>query len=277
MTGISGLVRVPRLLIAVVAAAAAVGCSSAVSQQQEVQIGQQTAAEVNAQLPMLRDPQIDSYVNSLGRSIASRTSRADLDWKFAVVNTDVINAFALPGGFVYVNRGVLARASNESELAGVLAHEIEHVVQRHSVKQMEQAQNANIGVTLACVLTRVCENPAAQAAIQVGGTAYFAKNSRDDEVQADEGGFQNMIHAGINPRGMLTFFQKLLAEEGSGGGGASAWFADHPGTQDRIADIERMLAAVPPSELAKLRTDSPQFQQMKRRLAQLPPAPRARQ
>jgi predicted Zn-dependent protease len=277
MTGIQGLARGARSLTAVVAVAAAVGCASAVSQQEEVQIGQQTAAQVNAQLPMLRDAAIDGYVNSLGRSIASRTSRADLDWQFAVVNTDVINAFALPGGFVYVNRGVLARASNESELAGVLAHEIEHVVQRHSVKQMEQAQNANIGVTLACVLTRVCENQAAAAAIQVGGTAYFAKNSRDDEVQADEGGFQNMIRAGINPRGMLTFFQKLLAEEGSGGGGVNAWFADHPGTQDRIADIQRMIDATPAAQLSSLRTDSPQFQAMKRRLAQLRPAPAARQ
>jgi beta-barrel assembly-enhancing protease len=277
MNGIRGLVRDVRSLTAVVAVAAAVGCSS-VSQQQEVQIGQQTAAQVNAQLPMLRDPQIDGYVNSLGRSIASRTSRAYLDWQFAVVNTDVINAFALPGGFVYVNRGVLARASNESELAGVLAHEIEHVVQRHSVKQMEQAQQANIGVTLACVLTRVCENQAAQAAIQVGGSAVFARFSRDDEVQADEGGFQNMIRAGINPRGMLTFFQKLLAEEGSGGsGGVNAWFADHPGTQDRIADIQRMLDATPAAQLSSLRTDSPQFQAMKRRLAQLPAAPRSRQ
>lgn len=277
MNGIRGLVRGARSLTAVVAVAAAVGCSS-VSQQQEVQIGQQTAAQVNAQLPMLRDPQIDGYVNSLGRSIASRTSRADLDWQFAVVNTDVINAFALPGGFVYVNRGVLARASNESELAGVLAHEIEHVVQRHSVKQMEQAQQANVGVGLVCILTRVCENQAAQAAIQVGGSAYFAKNSREDEVQADEGGFQNMIRAGINPRGMLTFFQKLLAEEGSGGsGGVNAWFADHPGTQDRIADIQRMLDATPASQLASLRSDSPQFQAMKRRLAQLPPAPAPRQ
>jgi len=276
MYGIQGLVRGARSLTAVVAGAAAVGCSS-VSQQQEVEIGQQTAAEVNAQLPMLRDPQIDGYVNSLGRSIASRTSRADLDWHFAVVNTDVINAFALPGGFVYVNRGVLSRASNESELAGVLAHEIEHVVQRHSVKQMEQAQQANIGVTLACVLTRVCENQAAQAAIQVGGTAVFARFSRDDEVQADEGGFQNMVRAGINPRGMLTFFQKLLAEEGSGGsGGVNAWFADHPGTQDRMADIQRMLDAMPAAQLSALRSDSPQFQAMKRRLAQLPPPPAPR-
>jgi predicted Zn-dependent protease len=277
MTGPGQLGRFARVSAIVVVTTTAAGCSS-VSQQQEVQIGQQTAAQVNAQLPMLRDPVVDGYVNTLGQTIASRTARADLQWQFAVVNTNVINAFALPGGFIYVNRGVLAQASNESELAGVLAHEIEHVVRRHSVKQMEQVQQANVGVGLVCVLTRVCENQAAQAAIQVGGSAVFAKFSRADEVQADEGGFQNVIRAGINPRGMLTFFQKLLAEEQSGGsGGASAWFSDHPGTQDRIADIQRMLAATPASQIASLRTDSPQFQQMKQRLAQLPAAPAPRQ
>jgi len=277
MNGTRRIARIARLSTAVVAGATAVACSS-VSQQQEVEMGQQTAAKVNAQLPMLRDAVVDGYVNSLGQSIAGRTARADLQWQFAVVNTDVINAFALPGGFVYVNRGVLARASNESELAGVLAHEIEHVVRRHSVKQMEQAQQANVGVGLVCILTRVCENQAAQAAIQVGGAAAFARFSRDDEVQADEGGFQNMIRAGIDPRGMLTFFQKLLADEKSGGsGGVNAWFADHPGTQDRIADVQRMLNAVPASQLSSLRSDSPQFRQAKQRLAQLPAAPPPRQ
>jgi predicted Zn-dependent protease len=240
-------------------------------------MGQQEAQQVNSQLPMLQDAQINSYINSLGNSIAHTTSRSDLAWQFAVVNTDVVNAFALPGGFVYVNRGILSRASNESELASVVGHEIEHVVRRHSVQQMQQAQNANIGVTLACVLTNVCNSQAAQAAIQVGGTAIFAKFSRTDEIQADEGGFQNVMHAGLNPRGMLTFFQKLLAEEQeSGGGGATAsWFADHPGTQDRIADVQRMLSQLPASTLAGLRVDSPAFQSMKRRLAQLPAAPPA--
>ena len=246
-----------------------------VSQQQEVQIGQDQAAQVNAQLPILQDAQINNYINQLGSSIAHTTSRADLAWEFRVVNTDVVNAFALPGGFIYVNRGVISRAANESELGSVVGHEIEHVVRRHSVKQMEQMQGANVGLALACTLTNVCNNQAAAAAINIGGTAVFAKFSRTDEVQADEGGFKNEMNAGLNPRGMLTFFQKLLDEEQrSGGGGAtSSWFADHPGTQDRIADVQRMLSQTPASKLNLLRTDSPAFQSMKRRLSQLPAAP----
>jgi predicted Zn-dependent protease len=250
------------------------GCG--ISQQQEVELGQQQAAQVNAQLPILQDATVNSYVNQLGNQIARTTSRSDLSWQFAVVNTDVVNAFALPGGFIYVNRGVLTRASNESELGAVLGHEIEHVVRRHSVQQMEQMQGANVSVALACALTAVCNNGLGQAAIQVGGTAVFAKFSRDDEVQADEGGFQNEIRTGLNPRGMLTFFQKLLAEEqqANGGGATASWFADHPGTQDRIADVQRMLSSTPASTLNGLRADSPGFQTMKRRLAQLPPPPR---
>jgi predicted Zn-dependent protease len=240
-------------------------------------MGQQEAQQVASQLPLLQDAQINDYVNKLGDRIASLTSRADLDWHFAVVNTDVVNAFALPGGYIYVNRGVLARASNMSELAGVMGHEIEHVVLRHSVKQMEQQQGANVTLGIACALTNVCESQGAQAIVNVGATAVFAKFSRQDEVQADEGGFQNVVRAGINPTGMLTFFQKLLAEEQAAGGtGATAsWFADHPGTQDRIDDIKRMLSAMSSAQLAKLQTNSDDFQAMKRRLAQLPAAPKA--
>jgi predicted Zn-dependent protease len=240
-------------------------------------MGQDEARQVNAQLPMVQDAQIQNYVNTLGNRIARTTSRSDLNWQFQVVNSDVVNAFALPGGFVYINRGVLARASNMSEVAGVLGHEIEHVVKRHSVKQMEQVQTANVGVGILCALTGVCQSGVAQAAINVGGTAVFAKFSRTDEIQADEGGFNNVIRAGISPRGMYTFFQKLLAEEqqSGGGGNTAAWFSDHPGTTDRIADIQRMLNQVPASTLNGLATNDAGFNSMKARLAQLAPAPRA--
>ena len=247
-----------------------------VSQQQEVQLGQQESAQIQQQLPLVQDGVINQYVSALGNQISSKTSRADLQWQFYVVNTDVVNAFALPGGIIYVNRGVLERADKMDELAGVMAHEIEHVVRRHSVKQMEQMQGANIGVALACSLTNVCSNQAAAAAINVGGTAIFAKFSRTDEVQADEGGFHNVINAGINPEGMLTFFQKLLAEEQQSGssGAVNSWFADHPGTQDRIQDIQNMLAQTSAATRRNLTTDTQAFQQMKRRVMSLPPAPR---
>src|SRR5205807_7944116 len=121
------------------------------------------------------DAVINQYVNALGNQLASKTSRADLQWQFYVVNTDVVNAFALPGGIIYVNRGVLERADRMDELAGVMGHEIEHVVRRHSVKQMEQTQEAQTGVTIACVLTRVCNSQVAQAGVNVVGTLVVAK------------------------------------------------------------------------------------------------------
>jgi predicted Zn-dependent protease len=267
--------RTFRALFSLGGIAVIAGC--AVSTQQEVEMGQQEAQQVSSQLPMLQDAQINTYVNDLGNRIAKLTPRGDLDWHFAVVNTDVVNAFALPGGFVYVNRGVLERATSMDELAGVMGHEIEHVVLRHSVKQMEQQQGANVGLSIACALTNVCESQVTQAVVNVGATAVFAKFSREDEVQADDGGFQNVVRAGISPRGMLTFFQKLLAEEQAQGGSGSVapWFADHPGTQDRIADIQRMLDAMPAGSLDKLQTNDAAFVAMKQRLARLPAAPPA--
>jgi predicted Zn-dependent protease len=265
-----------KAIVTIAAAGMLAGCG--VSTQQEVQMGQQEAQQVSAQLPMVQDAYIQNYVNALGQRIASRTSRSDLQWQFQVVNSDVVNAFALPGGFVYVNRGVLERADNMSEIAGVLGHEIEHVVERHSVKQMEQAQGANVGVGILCALTGVCQSGVAQAAINIGGTAVFAKFSRTDEQQADEGGFNNVMRAGISPRGMLTLFQKLLAEEqSSGNSNVSAWFSDHPGTSDRIADIQRMLNQVPASTLNSLQVNDSQFSTMKAHLARLGPAPKVSQ
>jgi predicted Zn-dependent protease len=268
------------ILISTTAVLTACASAGSVSTQDEVQMGAQEAQQVNAQLPMVNDAQIQNYVNTLGNRIARLTSRGnELNWQFQVVNSSDVNAFALPGGYIYVNRGVIERASTMDELAGVLGHEIQHVVKRHTVRQMAQAQNANTGVGLLCAITSVCNSGIAQAGIQVAGTAVFAKFSRGDEIQADEGGFDNVLRAGIDPRGMLSLFKKLLAEQqASGGGGATAgWFADHPGTTDRIADIQKKINQVPVSELNRLQVDESAFQTIKRRVANLPPAPRTAQ
>lgn len=259
-----------RLLTPIVALALA-ACS--VSQDQETQIGHDQADTVRAQLPMLDDAQITGYVDSLGKAIAAKTSRADLKWQFAVVNTDVVNAFALPGGYVFVNRGLIAQARNESELAAVVSHEVEHVVRRHGVQQMEKAQGANVGIALACRLTNICNHASAQIAIQLGGAAAFARFSRKDEIEADSGGFRNEMRAGLDPRGMLTFFEQLMSNE-QRTPSLLAWFADHPGTQDRVTDVKRWLAAESPSMLNGLRQDGPAFQAMKQHLSELPPAPK---
>ncbi|HEU4879368.1 MAG TPA: M48 family metalloprotease, partial [Gemmatimonadaceae bacterium] len=138
-----------------------------VSQQQEIQMGQEYSQQINAQLPIVSDPEINRYINVLGDQIANLTSRSDLPWRFYIVDSREVNAFAVPGGYVYVNRGLIERTSKMDELAGVLGHEIGHVVRRHSIQQMEKAQGANVGVTLACILTNICNSQAAQAGINI--------------------------------------------------------------------------------------------------------------
>jgi predicted Zn-dependent protease len=265
-----------RSALSCLGAAAALACGTA-SEDDEVRLGREAAAQVSAQLPILADPLVTGYVDSLGTAIARRTARGDLAWHFAVVDTDVVNAFALPGGYIFVNRGLLDRAATMSELAGVLAHEVEHVVLRHGVEQARKAQRAQTGVSVVCSLTNVCERAGAQIGIQVAGSLLFARFGREAEREADAGAFANVRRAGIDPRGMRTFFGRLAAAERESGGGAlvGAWFADHPGTGDRIAEIERMLAEVPPAELASQPADDAGYRRMRERLAALPAAPRA--
>ncbi len=261
-----------RMCLAVAGSGFVLGC--AVSQQQEVAIGQQDVQQINSQMPVVQDPAINQYLNALGNSMAKLTSRGDLDWHFHVVNTNVVNAFAVPGGFIYVNRGLIDHTDKMDELAGVLGHEIGHVVLRHSVKQMQQMQGANVGVALACVLTRVCNDSAAQMAINTGAGLAFAKFSRDDERQADQQGVENTTRAGISPEGLESFFQKLLALGGPGASsGIAVWFQDHPGTQDRIVAVQSLINKIPPDKLATLRTDDPGFSAFKSRVAALPPPP----
>lgn len=244
-----------------------------VSQQQEVEMGTQYAQQINAQLPIVEDAELNRYINVLGDSVARLADNRELEWHFYIVDAPEVNAFAVPGGFIYVNRGLIERTTAMDELAGVLGHEIGHVTRRHSVKQMEKANNANIGVTLACVLTSICNSDAAQAAIQVGGAAVFARFSRQDEAEADAEGIKNVVRANISPDGIPTMFEKLLQERKNAPAGVEAWFLTHPLEEDRIAATRAQIAQIDPAVRRTLTRDSQRYQQFKARLAALPPSP----
>ena len=247
--------------------------SCGISQQQEVELGASTAAEVSAQLPLIRDAAVVNYITTLGNQIARVTDTRGLTWRFTVVDSREVNAFAIPGGWVYVNRGLIERAATMSELAGVLGHEIAHVTLRHSVQQMQQAQGANIGLALACTLTKVCESGASQAAINIGGSALFAKFSRSDEAEADAEGVSTTIKAGISPNGIPSMFQLLLNERQSNPSGLDAFFASHPLEESRITATQAQIATYPAAQLQRLTKDTPAFQTFRRRLQALPPSP----
>jgi predicted Zn-dependent protease len=250
------------------------GCG--VSTQQEIEMGQQDVSQINQQLPIVRDAEANRYINVLGDSIARLTDRPDLPWTFYIVDSKEVNAFAVPGGFVYVNRGLIERTERMDQLAGVLGHEIGHVVKRHSVKQMEKLQGANLGVTLACVLTNVCSSQVAQTGINVAGTALFAKFSRDDEAEADAVAVTETVRAGISPQGIPEMFQILINERERSPSTVEGWFATHPTEESRVAASQALIAQINPAILRTLTTDSPAYQAFKRRVQSLPPSPVAR-
>src|ERR1700694_463844 len=247
-----------------------------VSQDQEVALGRQNAAEINAQLPIVTDPAVSGYIQDLGQSIAKKTSRSDLDWHFYVVNTKQVNAFALPGGYVYVNRGLIESADRLDELTGTLGHEIGHVIQRHSVKQMQNAEKANAGLAVVCTLTSICQNGLAQAAVQVGGTALFAKHSRLDELQADSEGVVNVTRAGYDPQGIPDLFQVLLKERQYQPTVVEGWFASHPLEETRIVRAKELIAQMKLDGSGPLVVDNPQFHAFKTRVSELPAPPSAK-
>ena len=253
-----------------VVALAVVSTACGVSTQQEIEIGQSNVQQINAQLPIINDPEANRYINVLGDSIARLTDRADLPWTFYLVNDKTINAFAVPGGFIYVNRGLIEHTQTLAQLAGVLGHEIGHVVKRHSVKQMGQMNAANVGVGLACVLTNVCNSQIGSAAIQVGGSAIFAKFSRDDEREADEVGIDNVVRAHIHPKGVPEMFQILLDTRQRNPGLVDNWFATHPTEEDRIRDTQAKIATINPAVLRTLTEQSQGFLNFKARVSNLP-------
>ena len=242
----------------------------AVDQSEEVRIGRENAQAVNARLPLVRDAVIGEYVQHLGADIASRTARADLDWRFSVVNSREVNAFALPGGFVYVNRGLIERADRLDELAGVLGHEIGHVVRRHGVQQMQNGARANTVVGLGCSLTGWCDNTVTQAAIQVGGAALFARYSRDDEAEADSEAVVNVVRTGFDPEGIPALFRRLIAERRTSPLAIEAFFASHPMEEERVRATEHQIGAIDPALRRGLLRDDAGYGAMRHRLMTMP-------
>jgi predicted Zn-dependent protease len=252
--------------------------ASSISVEEEREMGLAVAEEATREMSLLQDEPVARFVRELGGHIVRRADTTGRSYEFRVIDSEIANAFAIPGGFIFVNRGILHRAEDASELAGVLAHEIGHVVERHGLEQMAKARNTNTAVGLIYVLLGRSPGAAEQVALQVAGSAWMAKHSREAEREADRVGVLYLARAGLDPRGMPRFFQRLLDEERTSPSELLAWFSTHPITEDRIADTEAMIARLPVDVVERASRDLPQFAQMRRRLDELPappPDPRA--
>ena len=241
---------------------------------QDVQLGREAAAEVRKQLPILRDDSVSSYIEDVGRrlvtAIPADLRHSEFQYTFEPVNVREINAFALPGGPMFVNRGMLEAARNEGEVAGVMAHELSHVILRHGTAQASKAQKYQMGQVAGAVLGAIIGGGWGQIISQGSqfglGTA-FLRFSREYERQADILGSQIMARAGYDPRDMANMFRTIEKEGGPGG---PQWMSDHPNPGNRIAYITK--------EAESLRVNNPirdtrGFTQVQARLKQMSPAP----
>jgi len=248
------------------------------SVQEDVKAGREAAQEVQEQLPLLRDNAINNYVERVGarlvESIPSEFRHPQFRYSFDVVNVSDINAFALPGGPMFVNRGMIEAARNEGEMAGVMAHEISHVALRHGTAQAGKATPYQVGSILGQIAGAVIGGVAGQAislGSQFGFGTAFLKYGREYERQADLLGAQIMARAGYDPRDMAGMFQTIQAKSGNGG---PEWMSSHPNPSNRYQAITQ--------EAAQLRVSNPirntqEFTQAKSRLQRMAPAPTTEQ
>ena len=235
-----------------------------ISDAQEVEIGRQVDAQVRATDTLFADSLWQSYLSEVGQKIVAVCDRPDLGYQFHVIESDQINAFAIPGGFVYFYTGILQMMDNEAELAAVMAHEISHVVARHSVKTIQAAEG---GMQL---LDLILGEKSQGAAGQVAGIAMslaLTGYGRSNELEADEFGLYYMQKAGYNPHASKTMFTKLAELSGSRGdrGFFENLLASHPETQERIRKIDAEIAAMPRS-VDNLPYHEDRYQLMKKRL-----------
>lgn len=246
--------RVRRLLLPIVLMLAGLGSGCAVNQadirgfnlisiEDEKQLGDKFAVEVEKQYAVVNDPQLQGYVEKIGRRLLTGAREVDFNYTFKVVKDDSVNAFAIPGGHVYVNTGLIKAAQNETELAGVMAHEINHAVARHGTRQLTQQYGYSLILQL--VLGQN-SNLMAQLAASLFGKAGFMAYSRGMESQADYLGVETMYRTGYNPEGMLTFFEKLDAMHSESPARLAQFFSSHPLTGERIARVREEMAKLPP-------------------------------
>ncbi len=229
--------------------------------EQEVAIGAGMAEQVEETEIILPDQEWQNYLDRVGQKIVAVSDRKDIKYHFKVIDSDQINAFAAPGGYIYFYTGLLREMENESEMAAVMAHEISHVVARHSVRNIQAA----LGVSMAYELVfGDDDNVVRDLAIGIGMNLLFAKYSRDYEREADSYGIQYMKKAGYNPNGAVTMFQKLSELGGSGAPDIFEAFSTHPDSKDRINNARSQISGMQLS--STLITGASKYNQMKSRL-----------
>src|SRR2546422_8374327 len=222
----------------------------AVGVQEELQLGSQYAAEVDQAMPVVHDPAVQAPLDAAVRPLVAVAARRDLPWTFRVVNTTDVNAFAIPGGHIYVTRGLIEHATSYNQLAGVLGHEIGHVDLRHTARQIEKQRAASLGVGLGYIVLGRAPGAAESQALNVVAAAVFARFSREDERAADHAGVRYTTAAGIDPHRPAGLFPILHQVQGKDPGAIQQFFASHPMTADRITDVERTIAADPAARAA---------------------------
>jgi hypothetical protein len=232
--------------------------------ESEIRMGKEYATQIEASLKLVTDPTINEYINRVGQNLV-RNSDAKVPFTIKVVDSDVINAMALPGGFFYVNSGLILAADNEAELAGVMAHEIAHVAARHTTRQLTRYQFINYA-SLPLIFVGGGIGLAAREAAGIGIPMTFLKFSRGFEAEADYLGIQYMYKAGYDPNEFVNFFEKIQAQEKKKPGSMAKVFTDHPQTPDRITKSQEEIATILPAKDQYIETTS-EFNDMKARLA----------
>ncbi len=211
-----------------------------ISESEEIAMGREADGPITESLGLYESEALQATVRNLGNEMASRSERPALPWSFKLVDDPMVNAFALPGGFIFITRGIMAALNSEAELAGVIGHEIGHVTARHSASQMSSQQLQQIGLGVGSVLS---ENVASAAEVlSVGLGLLNMRYSRGDESQSDELGVRYMTRAGYDPNALLGVF-RTLALAGGGGGGLPEWASTHPNPVNREEDIREIIAA----------------------------------